>query len=364
MEKTIQKYLSAVSEGKITEKDFNDLLRIAELGESRAQCGVAKTYFNGTHFLEQNYQKSFEWFLKSAEQNHFWSQYLVGLMYLEGKGIEQNEDKALQWLRKSSADEARILIKKMEYRQTNVAQKFKKTVCRFLDGVKNMMCFKHNSSTANLITKIKDFEFSEIPDTPISFCYKTAWIAIKGTDTENVIKILRLQNAKKANWVTGFAAAYESRNGWTFVAPPIKGWLFIVNSQFDIFSTHPEQTECYKFISGIAKKFPELYFFSSHRVSEYHCWMYIKNGSLERIFCYGDGEILCEKGEMTKEEIMCGLNFEKLRNNEWDDDMELPNEESVHAISSAWTIDTLALKNMNLEKSVGIVGIIDYMHGN
>ena len=57
-----------------------------------------------------------------------------------------------------------------------------------------------------------------------------------------------------------------------------------------------------------------------------------------------------------------GLTFEKLRNNEWDDDTKVPDEDDVPAISAAWTINTLEIDNMDVKESVGIVGVFDHKY--
>ena len=81
-----------------------------------------------------------------------------------------------------------------------------------------------------------------------------------------------------------------------------------------------------------------------------------------RAFGYsgGSGEILFDEGNPTLEEISLGLEFEKLRNNKWDDDTKVPDEDDVLAISSTWTINTLEIDNMDVKESVGIVGIFDH----
>ena len=43
------------------------------------------------------------WFYEAAEQGHATSQFNLGLMFLEGKGVPQDKTAATSWLEKASA---------------------------------------------------------------------------------------------------------------------------------------------------------------------------------------------------------------------------------------------------------------------
>ena len=53
------------------------------------------------HF-SQNYGEAAEWYRKAAEQGHVRAQHYLGILYEEGKGVEQDYTKALQWYTKSA----------------------------------------------------------------------------------------------------------------------------------------------------------------------------------------------------------------------------------------------------------------------
>ena len=53
--------------------------------------------------LEKDEPKAAEWFLKAANQNSGVGQYTVGIIYLEGKGVERNRKKGENWLRQARA---------------------------------------------------------------------------------------------------------------------------------------------------------------------------------------------------------------------------------------------------------------------
>ena len=57
-------------------------------------------YGSGT---EQNYQKAFEWFERSAKQKNKFAQYSLANLYYYGNGVEKDLSQAFLWYRKSSA---------------------------------------------------------------------------------------------------------------------------------------------------------------------------------------------------------------------------------------------------------------------
>ncbi|STZ00103.1 Beta-lactamase hcpA precursor [Moraxella lacunata] len=57
-------------------------------------------YDNG-HGIKQDYQKAFEWFTKSANQDNAKAQYNLGVMYHNGQGAKQDPNTAKQWFAKA-----------------------------------------------------------------------------------------------------------------------------------------------------------------------------------------------------------------------------------------------------------------------
>ena len=61
-------------------------------------------FVRGLHdVLTHSYVEAAVWFYKAAEQGHATSQFNLGLMYLEGKGVQQDKAEATSWLEKASA---------------------------------------------------------------------------------------------------------------------------------------------------------------------------------------------------------------------------------------------------------------------
>lgn len=58
---------------------------------------TGEKYYNG-----QKYVESVEWYQKAANLGHVRAQYSLGLMYSDGKGVEQNYPKAIEWYTKAA----------------------------------------------------------------------------------------------------------------------------------------------------------------------------------------------------------------------------------------------------------------------
>ena len=69
---------------------------LAEQGNAEAQYKLGLMYDMGKD-VDQDYQKAFEWYEKSANQGLASSQSRLGSMYRYGKGVEVNHAKATEW---------------------------------------------------------------------------------------------------------------------------------------------------------------------------------------------------------------------------------------------------------------------------
>ena len=79
---------------------MEDLIK-AEQGDAAAQNDLGVMYFEGKD-IEQDYEKAAEWFLKAAKQGNGNAQRYLGYMYYHGKGVEQNYEKAAEYWRKAA----------------------------------------------------------------------------------------------------------------------------------------------------------------------------------------------------------------------------------------------------------------------
>lgn len=170
------------------------------------------------------------------------------------------------------------------------------------------------------------------PDFPVPFGYKCNWLCVKSDSPTDVIRKLGLKNFEPSNWDKGIEMAY---NGYRFISPVLNGYVLVVNYGMALLTLAPE------LLDESAKKFPELQYFSTHRVSEYHAWVKYVDGEMVRGYgwCGCDGEVLLNKGALTPEEERLG--FLNLITSSADDPekVQLPTEDHVLEIAAAWGID-------------------------
>lgn len=170
-------------------------------------------------------------------------------------------------------------------------------------------------------------ELSAEPDSPVPFGYKMEWMAVRCSDPEWVISELSPVSRQPANWKTGIARAYEDRTA-LFVSPCLDGWVLVIGLAADMCTLYdPDDMDIW---GGC---FPEVQFFATHRVSEYHRWGTYRNGVCVRDCCCVDNMVQWEEGELTPEELALG--FERFS----PDGAVWPGEEDVLSIAAAWGID-------------------------
>jgi len=185
--------------------------------------------------------------------------------------------------------------------------------------------------------------FDQTPDTPQQFGYKVSWFAVKAPDPASVLHALKLAEATPSNWASGLAVVYSrSRESdpWVFVAPPVSGWVLAVSTSwpYPVAGEAPSQTE-YQYdigrkfdvlFSRLIKRFDDVQFFGSHRVSGFVTWARALNGEPVRIFAYAD-EVMANVGEQTAEEARLGLaNLSGLSPSDASDRMfEIANEQDA-----------------------------------
>ena len=58
-------------------------------------------YLKGTG-VEQDYQKSYEWFKKGAEKGLAEAQFNLGICYAKGEGVQQDYDTAIKWIKQAA----------------------------------------------------------------------------------------------------------------------------------------------------------------------------------------------------------------------------------------------------------------------
>ena len=153
--------------------------------------------------------------------------------------------------------------------------------------------------------------FNQTPDQPEPFGYKVSWFALKASDPASVLDALQFGEATPANWSSGLAAAYShGDDGWVFVSPPLNGWVLAISSRwpYPTIETHHDIGARFDVVfSCLMKRFDDVQFFGSHRVSDFAAWARAQNGEPTRIFSWGDGQVCMNFGDQTPEEAKLGL---------------------------------------------------------
>ena len=96
-------------------------LAAAELGSAKAQYVVATMYRFAQYGVEKDMALAVDWYLKAADQGMPTAQLALGKLLMEGKGVMQDDNAALQWLSlahvngsKRAEDYVKHLIKRMD----------------------------------------------------------------------------------------------------------------------------------------------------------------------------------------------------------------------------------------------------------
>lgn len=85
----------------IQEHEFVRLEKEAERGDVDSQYRLGLIYYNGDGVSQSN-QKAFEWVMKSANKGNAKAQYVIGRMYHHGHGVNKDIDEAIIWYTKSA----------------------------------------------------------------------------------------------------------------------------------------------------------------------------------------------------------------------------------------------------------------------
>lgn len=88
---------------KVTDAGGKKDIKIAQLENISTQSSAEETYLLGkTYEQSGEYEKAFEYYLKSADASYVDGQYKAGKMYVEGKGCKKDVKKGIDLLKKSS----------------------------------------------------------------------------------------------------------------------------------------------------------------------------------------------------------------------------------------------------------------------
>ena len=96
-------------EGVGVEQDYVEAVKwfekAAKEGDSDAQYFLGQCYILGRGVDEKNASEALSWFKKASDQNNDEAQFKIGLIYEYGDGVPQSDTEALEWYRKSIAQD-------------------------------------------------------------------------------------------------------------------------------------------------------------------------------------------------------------------------------------------------------------------
>ena len=100
------------------EKAFELYKKSAEQGYDLAQFELGIMYDKGLG-VDQDYAQAMKWYQKAAEQGHANAQALIGVLYHNGLGVEQNHRLALQWYEKAAKQDFSPALTSIGYMYEN-----------------------------------------------------------------------------------------------------------------------------------------------------------------------------------------------------------------------------------------------------
>lgn len=206
------------------------------------------------------------------------------------------------------------------------------------------------------------------PDQPLSFGDRTIWLAIRAQDGKRVAEGLGLRQLQPANWKTGLACIHGNGDSTrrVFVTPPVNGWILVAGALPEPGDDLNDE-EAMPFLKEVASHFPDVQYFGTHNLVDWHAWAVVKQGKLRRAYSYiGDlGLKNWDLGPKTRVEQELGLNFFDPDDPSADDDnywsrpdLHYPTEENVLQLAAHWSINPGDLESMGLPPSRGLVGLL------
>ncbi len=193
-----------------------------------------------------------------------------------------------------------------------------------------------------------------LPEKPLPFGYKMAWLAIPHVKSSQVLSALKLEEIAPANWTKGLTVAYDDKKS-LFVTPVLKDWVLVIGRALWSKADLSEPVQSNQWLKDISKMFEESYYFSTMRGLENHGWVKMKQGKLVRAYGVSGelGEVMWCYGQPTQAELSVNPNLpapERLEGNE-----VFPNEKTVLEIAAKWSINT-SFADYEYNADIGFIG--------
>lgn len=206
----------------------------------------------------------------------------------------------------------------------------------------------------------------DLPDISIlvnSFGYKMSWLAIKNATPEAIIQNLELPDVQVVDWDNGINKVYEYHgrpNNTIFLTPNIRGWVFVVGMYVCDLNKPDGKLEWLKErMMELSKVFGEVQAFATHRVSEYHHWILVRDGKVIRCFAFegGGNGVTHNEGKPTEEEKMFDWDHlaDYKHGKPW-----YPDEDDVMNLAGKWSINPETITSSDIKDKTCYITNIPY----
>lgn len=179
------------------------------------------------------------------------------------------------------------------------------------------------------------------------------WLAVRGEHLHVVQEALHLHHVMPCSWEEGLTEAQEDK---LFIAAPISGWILVLG--LGLPDPSDDVDRCYHFLSDLSRKLGVVQFFDVNRVLNYHSWVWMEKGRVQRAYAWAE-KTLWNQGGMTAAESELEMKC-------YDYGSELvylqkealgANIEKVTQLAAQWSIDPSSIPETNWS-TVGLVGEI------
>lgn len=181
-----------------------------------------------------------------------------------------------------------------------------------------------------------------MPEAPLPFGGRIAWLAVPGYKPSEVIAALRLADIEPANWTAGLTQAY-STDDKVFVSPVLDGWVLVIGKTLWRKADMNRSAENIDWLKDVGRMFGNACFFSSMKGLGNHGWVGIRDGEIARAYGYSGElqELIWLVGEPTEEEIAINPGFasEVQERSRGDFRPIIPDEKMVLELATRWSID-------------------------
>jgi hypothetical protein len=205
-------------------------------------------------------------------------------------------------------------------------------------------------------------EVDRMPDRPVPFGYRTAWLAIRTSDTIRVLEALDLTELSRASWSGGIAATYDEAmsESHVFVSPPVAGWTLVIGVVLPQPASAVYHDRAGQLLAGLAGEFRDVQYYFNYPPLDLYGWARWKEGRLLRAFAMGGEGILWDAGKLTEGEQRAGLRLPVTgkdgRKSAWQEHYTYPSEDAVIGLAAHWSLDPTAIDRSQAVAGLGYLG--------